>query len=153
MRELVEMAMKEAGVTSGRGLDEAIVRRLGDEARVSYTIINAILKGKYHSVPTPATVRTLATMARVSERAAFEAAGLVLHERFELPDSANELTGDQREAVLAVIRAFARANRASGRASSRPDLQAVPEAAMEEPRPGRPRRSRPGESEEPHTER
>lgn len=144
--------MDEAGVTSGRALDEEIVRRLGDEHRVSYTIINAIRNGKYHSQPEPATVRALATIARVPERVAFQAAGLPLREPFELPESASELTGDQRQAVLAVVRAFAKANRG---ATSRhlEVVDSIGEAAMEEPRRGRPRRPRPGESEEPYTER
>lgn len=123
LRELVDLAMSEAGVQRGRELDRVIVRQLGEEHRVSHTIINAILAGRYHSTPTPATVRSLATIARVPEGVAFAAAGIERHEPFELPDSAGELTGDQREAVLAVVRAFAKANRGSGTDTDRNRLR------------------------------
>jgi hypothetical protein len=114
LRELVDLAMTRMGVDSGRALDTAIVAHYGEDARVSHTIINAILAGRYHSEPSDATVRTLARAAGVTPAAAFRIVGRPMREPFTLPDSAADLTGDQRDAILGVLRAFIRANRATG---------------------------------------
>lgn len=111
MRELVEAAMLRFDVDSGRALDDALVRAFGKDRRVSHTILNAILSGSYHSEPKPTTLRTLADAARVPLEDAYAAAGLPYREPFHLPPSADELLGDQREAVIGVVRALVKANR------------------------------------------
>jgi hypothetical protein len=125
LADLVRIAMTRLDADSGRQLDIAIVRRFGEDRRISHTILNAILNGSYHSKPSASTVETLAAAAGVSQKRAFAAAGLPYLEPFHLPDSARELRGDQRNAVLAVIRALVAANRKSGERGHEYSLRSV----------------------------
>lgn len=76
---------------------------------------------------------------------------------WEPPEEAHALTQRERDALEVLIRSIARGKTAAGAVlplrSAEDGGHQVREAAMEEPRPGRPRRTPPGQSEAPYNER
>lgn len=144
LADVVSAAKVKHGVKSGRELQEKS-RQLG--IFISYTVLNEVEAGTYRRRMSPETRSRLAQLAGVRRQVVDRLAGAPLGAPFRLPeDEAAALTGDQRDAILSVVRAFVNANR-------RVVDEAVPDAALEDPRPGRPKHTPPGESEEPHTER
>lgn len=107
LSEVVERAMARHGVTSGRALAE---RSEAQGIPISYTTLNALRKSAYRRRLDRETRGHLAQLAGVPEEMVDRLAGAPTA-RFVLPDSADELEGDQREAVLATVRAFVAANR------------------------------------------
>lgn len=105
--ELIDLAMARHDVKSYRRL-EAISRDAG--RLISHTTLSALHKGNYNRDTTKEMRGNLAWLAGVHERVAHAIAGKP-HAPFELPDDADSLTGDQREAVLSTVRAFIKANK------------------------------------------
>lgn len=112
LREIAQLASDRNGGVRGRALDRA-AKKAG--LTLSYTTVDRILAGTYTSTPSRKTLEALAALANVPVDDVFRAAGVpVPLARFaeQLPPDADLLTGQQREAVLAVVRQFAAANRA-----------------------------------------
>lgn len=111
LRDLAQRALDETGAESGRALATMSVQ-YGHP--ISQATINSMLAGTYAHKPSGDALRALARMAGVSEAEAFAAARRTARQPFALPESADELTPDQRDAVLHVIRAFVRTNNHQG---------------------------------------
>lgn len=112
LREIAELASQRHGGARGRALDR-IAKQQGLD--LSYTTVDRILVGKYRSIPKPATLDALAVLAGVPKERVYKAAGVPMPMApfaEQLPPDADLLTPLQRDAVLAVVRQFAQANRA-----------------------------------------
>lgn len=112
LRDIAQAASDRHGGAKGRELDR-VAKKAG--LRLSYTTFDRILSGTYTSVPSAATIEALAVLAGADPREVYAAAGRPYPlGRFadQLPDDADLLDGAQREAVIAVVRQFAAANRA-----------------------------------------
>lgn len=106
LKDLLEQAKVDRGVTSGRALADLTQ---GRESSIDRTQVNSILAGTYKSELRPSTIRAIAWLAGVSEAEAFAAAEQpVPGPPFakELPPHADYLTPNQRHAVITVIRAM-----------------------------------------------
>lgn len=104
--ELIDKASQRRGTTSTHKLAR-IAREAGHG--ISHSTIASIRKGSYPSAPGIETLDALAFLAGVPERVAREAAGLPVSEvpfARQLPPDVDLLRGDQRDAVLKVIRLF-----------------------------------------------
>ena len=112
LRQIAQLASDRNGGAHGRAIDRA-AKKAG--LTLSYTTFDRILAGTYTSTPSRKTLEALAVLAKVPVEDVYVAAGVPAPmARFadQLPPDADLLTGQQREAVLAVVRQFAAANRA-----------------------------------------
>ncbi len=114
LREVAQTVLTKHDV-SGRQLD-ALARSRG--LTISYTTINAMAAGSYRSTPSDKTLDALVSLSGLDQAVVYAAARrpiplAPLAER--LPVDADSLTGEQQDAVLAVVRQFAKANRALDR--------------------------------------
>lgn len=106
LKDLLQQAKDQRGVTSGRALADLTT---GREHTIDRTQVNQILAGTYKSELRPSTLRAIAWLAGVDEAEAFAAAEQpVPGPPFakELPPKADYLTPMQRDAVITVIRAL-----------------------------------------------
>lgn len=103
LRQLVEQAAQKHDA-SGRQLSN-LAKAQGFS--VSYTILHRIKNGTYQAKPSTDTIRAIAWLAGVSERAAFTAAGQEVPGPplgDELPPGADHLTPKARKAVVEFMR-------------------------------------------------
>lgn len=77
---------------------------------ISHTTLASMHRGTYGSELSKEMRARLATLAGMTVDQLNGVTGYPDRQPFLLPDSADSLSGDQREAVLAVVRAFARTN-------------------------------------------
>ena len=120
LAEVVDLAMHKHAVDSGRALAR-IAEHMG--VPVSYTTLNEIRAGRYRQHVNGETREALRVLSGVSRAVIDELAGQPPSRPFQLPESADTLTGDQRDAILGVIRAFVRSNeRADEAAPARTEL-------------------------------
>lgn len=85
---------------------------------LSHTTINGLAAGTYKSRPTAKTLAAMAHLSDYTVEQVYAAAGLPVPLRplaEDLPPDADTLSAEQRQAVLAVVRQFASANRALAR--------------------------------------
>lgn len=104
LRDLLDHALVERGVTSGRRLADVAQREGFD---LTHTTVNAIRGGTYKSQPSDETLRAIAWLAGVSVEDAFTAAGLpVPGPPFadELPPGVDKLSPKARRAVIELLR-------------------------------------------------
>lgn len=111
LREVAQTVLTKHDV-SGRQLD-ALARKRG--LTISYTTINGMASGSYSSTPSDKTLDALVALSGLDQAVVYAAARRPvplkpLAER--LPADADSLTGEQQDAVLAVVRQFAKVNRA-----------------------------------------
>lgn len=109
LREIMEAAARR----HGDGVKPATGRRLGEIADahgwpITHTTINHLLGGTYTSRPSRRTLDAVANLAGIDPRRVYEIAGRKYQAPFaeQLPPDVDELTPDQRKAVIAVIRAM-----------------------------------------------
>lgn len=109
LADIVAIAMRRHQVEGGRALS----RKAQDlKVPISYTVLNQLADGTYRRKVGPDIRRNLAALSGVAQRTVDRLAGAPMSAPFNIPeDQAATLTGDQREAVLQVVRAFAKANR------------------------------------------
>lgn len=120
LRDVARAVLSKHDV-SGRQLD-AYARDRG--LTISYTTINAMAAGAYRSRPSRKTLDALVTLSDLPESVVYQAAGVPAPVRSlaqDLPPDADTLTELQRDAVVAVVRQFAEANRAIARLSKEND--------------------------------
>lgn len=111
LREVAQAILDKHQV-SGRALN-----RLADQRglALSYTTVNEMAAGKYTSRPSDKTLRALVELSDFTLEQVYAAARRPVPRsglRERLPEDADALTGEQEEAVLAVVRQFVKANRA-----------------------------------------
>ena len=112
LRQIAEAASERHGGVRGRAFG-----RMAEERglKLTYTTFDKILTGTYHSTPKPETLKALAVLAGLDEETVFRAAGLpepMAPFAEQVPPDADLLTPPQREAVFAVVRQLAQANKA-----------------------------------------
>lgn len=110
LRDIAQLAFDRHQV-KGRGME-----RLAESGGkwISRSTFDRIYAGTYRSRPTTETLVALAYLANVSEERVYKAAGRKYESRKfadDLPDEIDNLTGEQREALLSTARAFLNANR------------------------------------------
>lgn len=115
LSSVIDRALSRQGATSYRELDRRS-EQLG--VHISHTTLSAMHNGRYRSEISRDMRQKLATLAGLKLGELDGLTGLSHGEPFVLPDSADTLTGEQRDAVLAVVRAFANANANSKGADS-----------------------------------
>lgn len=111
LRDVAQAVLDAHGV-SGRRLEE-LARKKGQ--RISYTTINSMAAGTYTSTPTDVTLDALVSLSGLPVEEVYVAAARPMPRRRlseRLPLDADSRTVEQEEAVLAVVREFARASRA-----------------------------------------
>jgi hypothetical protein len=127
LAEVVTLAMRRHQVDSGRAL-AAKSRSMG--IPITYTVLNQLHAGEYRRRMSPETRDRLAKLSGVRRVVIDRLAGAPMRTPFRLPeDQAATLSGDQRDAVLAVVRAFAAANARAGHMDV--DDAVIDEAAYE----------------------
>lgn len=112
LRDIAELASERHGGARGRALDR-VAKKAG--LTLSYTTVDRILAGNYTSEPRQETLVALAALSGVDLVEVYRAAGMpypLARLADQLPPDADLLSGAQREAVIAVVRQFAAANRA-----------------------------------------
>lgn len=110
LRELAQAVLDKHGV-SGRAL-ERLAEARGLE--LSHTTVSRMASGAYTSRPGDKTLRALVELSDYSLEQVYAAARRPVPRsglRERLPEDADALTGEQEEAVLAVVRQFVKANR------------------------------------------
>lgn len=120
LRDVARAVLNKHDV-SGRQLD-AYARNRG--LTISYTAINAMAAGAYRSRPSRKTLDALVALSELPESVVYGAAGVPTPVRSlaeDLPPDADTLTELQRDAVVAVVRQFAEANRAVAQLSKEND--------------------------------
>jgi len=114
LREIAQSVLDKHQV-SGRELTRRAAKA---GLTLSYTTINGLAAGTYKSRPTAKTLAALAHLSDYTIEQVYAAAGLPVPLRpfaEDLPSDADTLSAEQRQAVLAVVRQFASANRALAR--------------------------------------
>lgn len=114
LRDIAQIAHDRHGVR-GRGIE-----RIADKAGhvMSRSTFDRMLKGEYPSRSMPQTLEALAYLAGVPVERVYEAADRRYDaKKFaeQLPPDIDQLTEDQRNAVITVARAFLNANRENER--------------------------------------
>ena len=123
LADVIEIAMRKHAVKSGRALAQR-AEKAG--VPISYTVINQLRAGTYRHDLARDLREALHQLSGVPLQAIDGLAGVTPGSRFELPESADSLLGDQREAVLAVIRAFVKANAQPSTSRRRRQKHATP---------------------------
>lgn len=111
LRDIAQAILDKHGV-SGRE-----VQRIAEKSglTIAHTTINAMASGSYTSRPSDKTLRALVELSDFTLEQVYAAARRPVPRsglRERLPEDADALTGEQEEAVLAVVRQFVKANRA-----------------------------------------
>lgn len=122
LRQIAERASDRHDGARGRALGR-IAEGLG--LTLSYTTVDKILEGKYRSTPRPATLDALSELSGVPQADVYAAAGVPMPLAplaEQLPPDADLLTPLQRDAVIAVVRQFAQANKALYSAQDQKEL-------------------------------
>jgi hypothetical protein len=112
LRDVARAALDAHHGVSGRELDR-LARKRG--LSISYTTVNHLAAGTYKSRPSRNTLEALAELSGVPLAKVYEAAKVPMpmaRLADQLPPDADLLSPAQREAVIAVVRQFAAANRA-----------------------------------------
>lgn len=110
LREIARAILDKHRV-SGRALNRLAESR---GLTLSYTTINHMATGTYTSRPSDKTLRAMVELSDYTLEQVYAAARRPVPRaglRERLPEDADALTGDQEEAVLAVVRQFVQANR------------------------------------------
>jgi len=110
LRDIALIAQERHDGVGGREM-----ARIAEKAGkvISFTTFDRIANGTYRSRPQSKTLDALAYLAGVPEERVYNAAGRTYHAtKFvdELPDEIDELTSDQREALIRAARAFLKQN-------------------------------------------
>lgn len=126
LRDIAQIAHDRHGVR-GRGIE-----RIADKAGhvMSRSTFDRMLKGEYPSRSMPQTLEALAYLAGVPVERVYEAADRRYDaKKFaeQLPPDIDQLTEDQRNAVITVARAFLNANRENERLQNELDTQQHPD--------------------------
>ncbi len=111
-------AVARRGYLGGMTNDELTRRAAKAGLTLSYMTINGLAAGTYKSRPTAKTLAALEHLSDYTIEQVYAAAGLRVPLRpftEDLPSDADTLSAEQRQAVLAVVRQFASANRALAR--------------------------------------
>ena len=112
LRDVARAALDAHQGVSGRELDR-LARKRG--LSISYTTVNHLAAGTYKSRPSRNTLEALAELSGIPLAKVYEAANAPMpmaRLADQLPPDADLLSPAQREAVIAVVRQFAAANRA-----------------------------------------
>lgn len=111
LRDVALAASQRVGGLRGRELGRQAEKR---GLTLSYTTVDKIIAGTYTSRPKPKTLDALSELSGISRALVYDAAGvpMPLSPLAELlPPDADILSPEQRKAVIAVVREFARMQR------------------------------------------